>query len=133
MSLSDEERGILVEHELEKAYGTFAQVEVLQKAGFWDGVANRLYYAAFHAVNALLLKNGHYVHTHHGASAVFQQQFIKTGILPKETADLYSMLQAMREKSDYNCSFGATQNIIEPLVEPTRELLGAIKGILSEK
>lgn len=133
MSLSEEERSIMVDYEIEKAYGTFAQVEVLQQSGFWDGVANRLYYAAFHAVNALLLKNGHQVHTHHGASAVFQQLFVKTGILPKETSELYSILQTMREKSDYNCSFGATENIIKPLIEPTRNLLEKIKGLLLEK
>ncbi|MCM1170381.1 MAG: HEPN domain-containing protein [Bacteroides sp.] len=131
MSLSEEERTILVQHEIEKAYNTLAQVAVLQQAGFWDRVANRLYYAAFHSVNALLIKNGHYVRTHHGANAVFQQLFIKTGILPKETSELYSILQTMREKSDYNCSFGATQSIIEPLIEPTRELLDKIKILLS--
>lgn len=37
----------------------------------------------------------------------------------------------MREKSDYNCSFGATQNIIEPLIEPTKRLLEEIKKLLS--
>lgn len=131
MSLSDEERATLVKLEMEKAYDTFAQVKVLQQAGFWDGVANRLYYAAFHAVNALLLKNGHYVHTHHGVSAVFHQNFIKTGILSKQTAELYSILQTMREKSDYNCSFGASQNIIEPLIEPTHQFLEEINRCLN--
>lgn len=52
MSLSEEERQIIVSLELSKAKETFAQVDVLRQAAFWDGVANRLYYAAFHAVCA---------------------------------------------------------------------------------
>ena len=62
MSLNDKERRIMVEHESRKARQTFAQAETLRRDGYWDGVANRLYYASFHAVNALLI----HVRTHHG-------------------------------------------------------------------
>lgn len=131
MSLSEEERQIIVSLELSKAKETFAQVNVLRQAEFWDGVANRLYYAAFHAVCALLIKDGHNVRTHNGASAVLGQWYVRTGIFPKELAQLYSMLQTMREKSDYNCSFDATQSIIEPLIAPTHELITTIEKLLS--
>ncbi len=43
MSLNDEERRIMVEHECRKARQTFAQAETLRRDGYWDGVANRLY------------------------------------------------------------------------------------------
>lgn len=59
MSLSDEERQILVNLEKEKALNTFAEIDVLRQAGFWNNIANRLYYAAFHAVSALLIHNRH--------------------------------------------------------------------------
>ena len=52
MSLKEEDRQILVELELEKADKTFSQVEVLQREKYWDTMANRLYYALFHAVRA---------------------------------------------------------------------------------
>ena len=55
MSLNDEERKILVGLEIEKSRRTFAEIEILRQAGLWDNIANRLYYAAFHAVSALLL------------------------------------------------------------------------------
>ena len=42
MSLSDEERRIMVEHELNKAHKTMEQVYVLANNDFWDGTANRL-------------------------------------------------------------------------------------------
>ena len=39
MSLNDEERRIMVEHESSKARQTFAQAETLRRDGFWDGVS----------------------------------------------------------------------------------------------
>lgn len=126
MSLNDEERRILVEHESYKARQTFAQAETLRREGYWDGVANRLYYASFHAVNALLIHDGYSVRTHHGASSLSRQLYVKTGILPVEVSEHYSILQTMRDKADYNCSFDATEQLVEPLIEPTRQLIETV-------
>ena len=53
MTLSPTERKIVVSLELEKANNIFSQIEVLQNAGFWDNIANRLYYSLFHAVSVV--------------------------------------------------------------------------------
>ena len=67
MSLGNEERKIVVGLETEKARKTYAEIEVLRQAGLWDNITNRLYYAAFHAVSALLINDGHIVSTYRGA------------------------------------------------------------------
>jgi hypothetical protein len=84
MSLNEEERKILVGLEIEKSRRTFAEIEILRQAGLWDNIANRLYYAAFHAVSALLINDKHPVGTHQGAVVMLHQHYVKTGILPKE-------------------------------------------------
>lgn len=61
MSLNDEERRTVVRLQLEKAHKTFNQIALLREAGYWDNVANRLYYALFHAVSALLINDGYNV------------------------------------------------------------------------
>lgn len=58
MSLNDEERTIIVHLELEKAERVYAQALTAVEGMQWDLVANRLYYAAFHAVCGLLIFNG---------------------------------------------------------------------------
>lgn len=55
MSLNEEERYTLVALEYEKAQAIFSQIEGLRSLGYWDNIANRLYYALFHAVSALLI------------------------------------------------------------------------------
>ena len=130
MSLNDEERKILVGLEIEKSRRTFAEIEILRQAGLWDNIANRLYYAAFHAVSALLINDGHPVGTHQGAVVMLHQHFVKTGVLSKEDGAFYSQLQTMREKADYNCTYYATEEdtapriaLIETFIEKIIELI----------
>lgn len=70
MSLSEEERKAIVNLEIEKAENTFAQVSKLTELGYWDTIANRLYYSAFHAATALLINDGYRVNTHKGIIAL---------------------------------------------------------------
>ena len=132
MSLNDEERRIIVNLELEKANNTIAQIPELQKLGYWDNIANRLYYAVFHAVNALLINDGHPVNTHRGVIALFGNYYIRTGIFASEDGRLYSDLQTMRNNSDYNCSYDATEQEIEPMIAPAKNLIAKVLNYIRE-
>ena len=131
MSLKEEDRRIIVEMELEKAERTFAEQEVLRKAGLWSTLANRLYYALFHAVSALLVSEGHEVGTHKGAVIRFQQYFVKTKLFSVEDGRFYSQMQTMRENADYNCSYDVSEEEILTRVEPARQLIEKIKQYIA--
>ena len=133
MSLTDEERDIIVTLELEKAVNTMAQIPKLQQLGYWDNIANRLYYAVFHAVNALLINDGHLVNTHRGLISLFGNYYIRTGIFFFYFLKLYSNLQTIRNNSDYNCSYNATQQEIEPMIAPAQKLITKISDYIKEK
>ena len=133
MSLNDDERRIIVNLELDKAVKTMAQIPELQRLAYWDNIANRLYYAVFHAVNALLIHDGHPVNTHKGVIALFGNYYIRTGIFASEDGRLYSDLQTMRNNSDYNCSYDATQQEIEPMIEPAKTLIAKISKFIEQK
>lgn len=138
MSLSNEERNILVALELKKARETYGEIEVLVGANRLNGAANRMYYAVFHAVCALLINDGIQVNTHRGSHALFSQHYIKTGILPREYGQLYNQLQTMREESDYNCAYDVEMDELQQRLEPARRLIEDIEklvnkgGLLSE-
>ena len=131
MSLSEEERNILVKLEYEKAQAIFSQIEGLRTLGYWDNIANRLYYALFHAVSALLIHDKHEVNTHRGVVAMFGRYYVKTGLFTLDDGRLYSQLQTMREKADYVCTFQTSQEEIVPMLEPARKMIEKIGGIVS--
>ena len=54
MSLSNEERALIVSMQMEKSARFLTEAETIAGLGLWDVVANRIYYAVFHAVAALL-------------------------------------------------------------------------------
>lgn len=98
----------------------------------WDAAANRLYYAVLHDVNALLIHDKHEVRTHHGAGMLFRQTYIKTGIWEEQFSDTFTLLQTMREKSDYNSSFDATRGLIEPLIAPSKKMIDTVTERVKE-
>ena len=132
MSLNDEERKIVIQLEIEKAKSIFNQINELAYLGYWDNIANRLYYALFHAVSALLIYDKHSVGTHKGAVALFGQHYVKTGVFSLSDGRLYSQLQTMREKSDYNCTYEMTEEEVAPKISPAKLLIERIENFISQ-
>lgn len=133
MSLKEDERRIVVALELEKTDKTLKQMQVQLEAHLWEMVANRLYYALFHAVSALLIHDSHEVGSHRGAVNRFSMYYVKTGIFTKEEGRLYSQLQGLREEGDYNCSIDVEREEVEYYVEPTLALIRKIKGYIAKE
>ncbi len=73
----------LIKYRIERAYETLADASLLADSGRWNSCINRLYYAAYYSVNALLLKNNFRTHTHNGCKSKFHLEFVKTGIIEK--------------------------------------------------
>lgn len=133
MSLTNEERKTLVTLELKKARETYDEIGILTAANRWGGAANRLYYAVFHAVSALLINDGIQVNSHKGSHATFSLNYIKTGVLPKEYGRLYSQLQTMREESDYNCVYDVEPDELLSRIEPAKQLIDDIEKLITKR
>lgn len=96
-----EEEEALVRHRLERARQTLLQAETLLEHKLLDGVVNRIYYACFYAVLALLYSEGLRSSKHGGVIALFNQHFIKPGRLPVEIGDFYQLMFEKRQTGDY--------------------------------
>lgn len=133
MSLTNEERQIIVNLELEKAQKTFEAMELCVREKAFESAANRIYYAAFHAISALLIHARFSVKSHRGVMALFGEHFVRTGIFTKSDGTLFSDLVIMRDNADYNCFYEATEEKLNPYIEPTRKLIEKIKQYIAEK
>lgn len=125
MTLTPDERNTVVNLEYEKALQILSQIDALKELKFWDTIANRLYYAVFHAVSALLIHDGHQVKSHKGVVQVFGLNYIVTRVFSLEEGKLYSRLQTLREEGDYNCYIQADADI-ELMIEPARRFIDHI-------
>ena len=50
----------LIAYRLQRGAETLVEARLMQREGHWNACANRLYYAAFYVVSALLVQGGYW-------------------------------------------------------------------------
>ena len=116
-----------IKYRFQRAEESFDDALILAEKERWNTVVNRLYYACFYAVIALLLKNNIETQTHDGARSQFGLQFVKPGLLDKKYGKLYTKLFDYRQKGDYGDLYDYDEETAKPLIEPVKEFLFEIK------
>ena len=91
----------LVSYRLQKARETLEDARILADAGRWNPCVNRLYYACFYAVSALLVQEELSSTKHTGLRSLFNRHFVKTNKVPKEKARIFNDLFERRHEGDY--------------------------------
>lgn len=115
-------------YRLDRAYEAFEDAKLLAENDRWNTAVNRLYYASFYAIIALLIKNGIETQTHDGVRTQFGLQFVKPGIIDKKFGKLFSKLFDYRLKGDYGDLFDFDKEIVEPLFEDVEFFINTIKA-----
>jgi len=131
MTLSEENRKNIVNHRIQKAYKTFKEAKGNVGMGFWHTAANRLYYACFYAVTALLIKNGYVVRTHSGVFTLLGKHFVLEGVISKEQNNIYGTLLELRQDGDYDDWKVICEEDIIPLIEPTQKFIQEIEKLIN--
>jgi uncharacterized protein (UPF0332 family) len=120
----------LIGYRLEKAIQTLDDAKLLAKANRWNPCVNRLYYACFYAVSALLAKNELSSSKHTGVRSLFNLNFVKTGKISKETAEIYNDLFDRRQEGDYADYVVFTEDQVLPRIDKTGIFIKAIISLL---
>jgi len=88
--LSEEMITALVAYRLERAKGTVQEAIDMLEKDHYNAAINRLYYACYYAVSALLAKKDIQTHTHSGVKQMFGISFIVNGKLSRNYNITYS-------------------------------------------
>ena len=99
--ITNEQRDALVEYRRENARLTLAEIPIHLQNGFYKTAVNRMYYACFYMVIALLLKNNIEAQTHSGARQMLGLYFVKTSKLSNKLNKFYCDLFVNRQEGDY--------------------------------
>jgi uncharacterized protein len=67
----------------------------------YSSAVNRIYYALFYAVTALLLTRDMSSAKHSGMRSLFNENFVKPGTVRLETGKFFSLMFDFRQKGDY--------------------------------
>ena len=120
----------LIAYRLQRAVETLEEARLMQGVEHWNTCANRLYYAAFYAVSALLVQGGHVASKHSGVKALFNRHYVKPGTVTKENGRLYNRLFDLRQEGDYIDFVSLDAETVEPLVGATAVFIDTIRSLL---
>ena len=93
--------GALAQHRLARAHTALHEADLLIEQHRFGGAMNRVYYAAFYAARALLATRNLDSARHSGVIALFQEHFVRAGVIPADTARALPRAFEKRQTSDY--------------------------------
>ena len=91
----------LIRYRREKSRETLEDAHILFRAGRLFSALNRIYYALFYEVMALLLTKDLSSVKHTGIRALFNEHFIRTGKVSVEFGKFFTRMYDFRQKGDY--------------------------------
>lgn len=120
----------LIKYRLVRSKETLEEAQMMADANHWNACVNRLYYACFYAVNALLLKNDLSSPKHAGVRALLNIHFVKTGVLSKEMGRLFNILFEYRQQTDYEDLFTIEEEIAKPWIAQVKQFIDTIEPLI---
>jgi len=120
----------LVLYRLNRADESLEEALILLERDHINTFVNRLYYACFYAITALLLSKGLSSSKHSGVRALFHQNFIKNGLINREMGKFYDKLFDTRQKGDYADLVYFDKKEIGPWFNEAKNFVNSIKNII---
>ena len=130
--MMDETR-TLVSYRLERARESLAEARLLLEQGHTNTFVNRLYYACFYAISALLLARDLSPAKHSGLRSLFHQNFVKTGTISAELGKTYDKLYDNRQKGDYADLVKFEKDKVLGWLKETENFVAAVEGLLEKE
>lgn len=118
-------------YRLQRAKDTIQEVEIHIANKFWNTAVNRMYYACFYAVGALLIKHKVTTSSHSGTRQKFGQLFVKTGKVDRSLAKHYSNLFEKRHKGDYNDFYDYDEETTLGLLPLSQQFIEIIEELVN--
>ncbi len=129
MSNGEQQRNIVVSYWWEKAEDSLLSAEREFDAGALVFSINRLYYALYYAVSAVLLRKEFTFSKHSGVRAAFHREIIKTGLMNTEWGRLYDQLFEDRHEGDYVALTDFDKLYVEEKLTQCRQFLLILKKV----
>jgi hypothetical protein len=106
--------------------------EVLINQRRYKAAVSRSYYAMFHAAKAALLTKNISTYTHQGINVQFGKQFIVPGIFDKSVFRTFSKMLDIRQKSDYEIGFNASEEDAAHAIQEATAFYNLMQAYLAD-
>ena len=123
----------LIKYRLERARECAKDAESDIAEDSLYSAANRLYYAVFNAMRALLANDGMDFRKHSGVISYVRGQYIKTGILDAKYSELIRNAESIRGDCDYKDFYAPEKEDLKKLLPVAKELIVRVEEITAKR
>ena len=125
-----ESKDALIKYRIERAFETLKEAKYNAAGEFYTAAINRLYYACYYAVIALLLKYEISAQTHSGVRSMLGLHFVSKGILSKEDGKTFHELFEKRHTGDYDDFVICDKEMVDYLYPKAERFISNISELL---
>ena len=129
-SFDKESKNALINYRIERAYETLKEAQYNADGDFYVAAINRMYYACYYAVIALLLKHEIAAQTHSGVRSMFGLHFVSKGIVSKEDGKTFNDLFEKRHSGDYDDFVICDKEMVEHLLPKAKHFIDTISELI---
>ena len=126
------EEKALIAYRMERAHEAIEEARMLFDAGHFNAYVNRLYYACFYAVSALLLTKKISTSKHGYLRLLMHREFVKTGLIPEELGRHFDLLFDSRLEGDYADFTNFKADEVVGWMEQAQAFVKHIEGLISK-
>lgn len=119
----------LVKYRLEKAKNTLTDATKYIDDATTESTVNRIYYAMFYAVNALMIAKGLSSSKHSGVRALFNKEIVNKGLIERQWGEFYSDMFDRRQKGDYSDFVKFKKEDVENWLKKAEEFIAVIERL----
>lgn len=130
--MNEKNKQINISTEWSKAQRAFKAAQILLDKDLPDESIARAYYAAFHAVKALLLTEGLEARSHQGVGSLFSLHFVRAGKIDSHYSRVLSRAQKEREEADYLSSYVFTEEDATQRLSEVKQFLSVVEKLLQQ-
>ena len=121
----------IARHRLERAREILRDAELLLSSNALISATNRLYYAAFYAARACLATKDLDPARHSRVISLFQQQFVRSGLIDPGVARALSRAFERRQTSDYEDFAAPMRADVETLDSSVKRFVDACADVVA--
>ncbi len=127
-----EEMHTLITYRLEQSDEALDSAEFLLERGNYRTVVNRVYYAMFYAVLALLVPTKQQTSKHAWVMTLFDRDFVRMGVFGKDFSRWLHQAFNLRQRSDYRELFTVQAEEAREVLEHARTFVAGVKEQLKQ-
>ena len=120
----------VIRYWIEKAEDSLDSANDELKAGRLSFSVNRIYYACFYAVSAVLLQERLRFKKHSGVRAAFHKHIVKPGLISREHGQFYDEIFEARQRGDYIELVHFEKGQVEKWLKQASEFVNGVKLLI---